>query len=793
MSKKSAPMLTGKKTSAPAISGSKMMAPGATTGGYSPYRGPVPDKRPRLGWWDVADPAAYFGIKGERTEEQKERVRQFREDWGDPKGGAVLNGFINGEYTAQQVDRYFGSTNFNAMIESDAYQGTIGAYEGDFGAFLQQEWDNLGSWMGDNTSLDMELGVLNTAPTQGLGGPRGAERGATLNTNRLAQENYMQAIRAAATEADVPLIVDSPDGAVYELNVGQFGDVGLGEYKQTKEPYDAIDIAGQIMGEVIKAVLVAGVTGEIGSAISDVMSFAENVQTADEVRENVGVLQQIVDTYVENKDLVDDIMGTVDDIIDTSTESVVPEDVEIDSSVSDAADQQPADEVVLPTQTTIEEAEEEEPVVVEPVVEETAEEEPSFQEQVVEAIEAGAEGDISDPKDTVDLDLFADTTADDTTTGDLSDDVDFSGEVDDGLFILDVLQEADFNAGNDVVLPDGTVINNRTHEMTGTPGYGGGIIVTERPTPDESGGGGAGGGGGAADTTTPTTTETTTTDTGEGDTIYADEPSTGPLEIGDGTDELIDQLEEAIEAETDDATREDLEEVLEDLKETQAEEPEEAVEQPEPDVFDPAETTAETTETEEAGADEDDDDGLLFIPGLPDEKEVEVPDDVVTTEVETTAPDVVDTVDLETQVPADTVVEDTTEDPADLGDSTVGDGAGDGDGDGGVGDGAGDEGEGEAGTGEAGAGETGTGEEGTGDDGTGEGEGGDGTGEGEGEEDAPAVKPRGMMAASRFQPYAGGGLPSQDIPFVGVPYEQKDYVIELNNLINRSLFGDMIS
>ena len=246
MSKKSAPMLTGKKTSAPAISGSKMMAPGATTGGYSPYRGPVPDKRPRLGWWDVADPAAYFGIKGERTEEQKERVRQFREDWGDPKGGAVLNGFINGEYTAQQVDRYFGSTNFNAMIESDAYQGTIGAYEGDFGAFLQQEWDNLGSWMGDNTSLDMELGVLNTAPTQGLGGPRGAERGATLNTNRLAQENYMQAIRAAATEADVPLIVDSPDGAVYELNVGQFGDVGLGEYKQIEEPDGFVEFASQI-------------------------------------------------------------------------------------------------------------------------------------------------------------------------------------------------------------------------------------------------------------------------------------------------------------------------------------------------------------------------------------------------------------------------------------------------------------------------------------------------------------------------------------------------------------------
>jgi hypothetical protein len=781
------------KMSMPAFMGSKMLAPGATTGGYFPYRGPVPDKRPRLGWWDVADPVAYFGIKGKRTEEQKERVRQFRQEWGDPKGGAVLNGFINGEYTAQQVDRYFGSTNFNAMIESDAYQGTIGAYEGDFGAFLQREWDNLGSWMGDNTSLDMELGVLTTAPTQGLGGPTGAERGATLNTSRLAQENYMQAIRAAATEADVPLIVDSPDGAVYELNVGQFGDVGLGEYKQVKEPYDAIDIAGQIMGEVIKAVLVAGVTGEIGSAISDVMSFAENVQTADEVRENVGVLQQIVDTYVENKDLVDDIMGTVDDIIDTSTESVVPEDVEIDSSVSDAADQQPADEVLLPAQTTIEEVEEEEPVVVEPVVEETAEEEPSFQEQVVEAIEAGPEGDVSDTKDTVDLDLFADTTDDDTTTGDLSDDVDFGGEVDDGFFILDALQEADFNAGNDVVLPDGTVINNRTHEMTGTPGYGGGIIVTERPTPDESGGGGAGGGGGAADTTTPTTTETTTTDTGEGDTIYADEPSTG-LEVGDGTDELIDQLEEAIEAETDDATREDLEEVLEDLKETQAEEPEEAVEQPEPDVFDPAETTAETTETEEAGADEDDEDGLLFIPSFPEEEEeVETPDDVVTTEAETDETVVDDDVDLETEVTADTVIEDTTEDPADLGDSTVGDGAGDGDGDGGVGDGVGDEGEGEAGTGEAGAGEEGAGEEGVGDDGTGEGEGGDGTGEGEGDEDAPVVKPRGMMAASRFQPYAGGGVQGQLPGFVGVEYQPKDYMVELNRIIGESLFGDMIS
>jgi hypothetical protein len=734
------------KMSMPAFMGSKMLAPGATTPTYYPTRGPVPDKRARLGWWDVADPVAYFGIKGERTEEQKERVRRFRQEWGDPKGGAVLNGFINGEYTAQQVDRYFGSTNFNAMIESDAYQGTIGAYEGDFGAFLQREWDNLGSWMGDNTSLDMELGVLTTAPTQGLGGPTGAERGATLNTSRLAQENYMQAIRAAAGQANVPLIVDSPDGAVYELNVGQFDDVGLGEYKQVKEPYDAIDIAGQIMGEVIKAVLVAGVTGEIGSAISDVMSFAENVQTADEVRENVGVLQQIVDTYIENKDLVDDIMGTVDDIIDTSTESVVPEDVEIDSSVSDVADQQPADEVVLPAQTTVEDLE------------------PSYQEQVAEAIEAGAEGDISDPKDTVDLDLFADTTDDDTTIGDLSDDVDFGGEVDDGLFILDVLQEADFNAGNDVVLPDGTVINNRTHEQTGTPGYGGGIIVTERDVVVEDEG------GGGADTTTTTTTAetTTTTDAGEGDRALSDEPLTGEPIGQDGTDQLIQQVEEAIEAEQNPEIKEDLEDFLEDLQEMETEEPEEVVEElPEPDVFDPAETVTETTETtEEAGAGEDDDDGLLFIPGLPeDETVVDTPDDVVVTEVDEVVAEVDEAVDdtddlldSEVEVPAETTeVSETTD-------------------------------EGQApGDGQEGTGETGTGEEGEGDDGTGEGEGGDGDGGGEPQPQKKPFTPEPIQAG-----LLTGSVPYQDIPFVGVPYEQKDYMVELNSLINRSLFGDLI-
>lgn len=159
-------------------------------------------------------------------------------------------------------------------------------------------------------------------------------------------------------------------------------------------------------------------------------------------------------------------------------------------------------------------------------------------------------------------------------------------------YFLDALELADFNAGNDVVLSDGTVINSRTHEMTGTPGFGGGQLVTERDVVVEDEGG-----GGAEAAPQPQPETTTTADAGAGDTIYADEPSTG-LEVGDGTDVLIEQLQEAIEAETDEATREDLETVLEGLEQAQAEQPE-VVEQPQAEVFDPEETTTEAQEEEE--------------------------------------------------------------------------------------------------------------------------------------------------------------------------------------------------
>lgn len=73
----------------------------------------------------------------------------------------------------------------------------------------------------------------------------------------------------------------------------------------------------------------------------------------------------------------------------------------------------------------------------------------------------------------------------------------------------------------------------------------------------------------------------------------------------------------------------------------------------------------------------------------------------------------------------------------------------------------------------------------------GEGEGGDGTGEGEGDEDAVA-KPRGMMAASRFQPFAGGGIQGSLPGFVAVEYQPKDYMMELDRIIGESLFEGMI-
>ena len=51
-----------------------------------------------VSWWDVRRPDVFFGVQGERTDEQKERVQQFRQEWGNVRGAAAVNGLIDGTY-----------------------------------------------------------------------------------------------------------------------------------------------------------------------------------------------------------------------------------------------------------------------------------------------------------------------------------------------------------------------------------------------------------------------------------------------------------------------------------------------------------------------------------------------------------------------------------------------------------------------------------------------------------------------------------------------------------------------
>ena len=94
------------------------------------------------------------------------------------------------------------------------------------------------------------------------------------------------------------------------------------------------------------------------------------------------------------------------------------------------------------------------------------------------------------------------------------------------------------------------------------------------------------------------------------------------------------------------------------------------------------------------------------------------------------------------------------------------------------------------GTGEGteGTGVEGDGVEGIGIDGTGEGTGGDGTGDGTG--DGAPVSAGGMFSPKPFQGYMGG-LSYQLPKFVGVYYQPRDYDVELNRIIQQSLFQGM--
>ena len=244
-----------------------------------------------VAWWDVRRPEVYFGIKGERTDEQKDLARRFRQEWGNVRGGAVLNGLVDGTYTADQVTDYWGTENFNSLIKAEGYQ--IEEFTGtadEFGAYLASQWDNISEFLGGTaTGPDGTLGSISAAPMQGMGGPKGAERGVSVTADRITQQEYVNAIRAAAEQAGIPIGVSSPDGAQYELNYGQFDDVALGEYKQTEEPYDALDIAGQIFSTVIETILTTAVTGQLFSTLSKIPQLQTAMETIGGVYRN-GVL-----------------------------------------------------------------------------------------------------------------------------------------------------------------------------------------------------------------------------------------------------------------------------------------------------------------------------------------------------------------------------------------------------------------------------------------------------------------------------------------------------------------------
>ena len=131
---------------------SSSVSPYESGAAASSFYGSFPDtteERQPLDWWDVEDPAAYFGVKGERTEEQQARARQFREEWGNVRGGAVLNGLIDGTYTADQVNQYWGAENFSSQIKASDYStGEFSGNPDDFGAYLQAEWDAVSGFYG---------------------------------------------------------------------------------------------------------------------------------------------------------------------------------------------------------------------------------------------------------------------------------------------------------------------------------------------------------------------------------------------------------------------------------------------------------------------------------------------------------------------------------------------------------------------------------------------------------------------------------------------------------------------
>src|SRR6056300_1563079 len=179
-----------------------------------------------VAWWDVRRPEVYFGIKGERTDEQKELARRFRQEWsggtgvGARGGSNALNSYIEGSVSADLLNSNWGSENLQALIKAGEFSSEAFEEGGNFGEYLSSQWENVSQFMGDTaTGPDGSLGSLSSAPSQ-IAGEKGR-----LSADSYAQQAYLDNIRAAADQAGVPFYVDGPANSSYELNVGQYDDV----------------------------------------------------------------------------------------------------------------------------------------------------------------------------------------------------------------------------------------------------------------------------------------------------------------------------------------------------------------------------------------------------------------------------------------------------------------------------------------------------------------------------------------------------------------------------------------
>jgi len=211
-------------------------------------------------WWDVRRPEVYFGVQGQRTDEQKDLVKRFRQEWSGgtgsgARGGAnAVNAFIEGRVTADQLSSNWGSENLQAIIKASEYStNEFSGNPEDFGAYLQSEWDALSEFTESTaTGPDGSLGSLSGTPLQ-ISGDKGR-----LSADDLAQGAFWDSIREAAEQAGVPLDVEGPSNSQYELNVGQFEDSPLGSYVQTQRPNADL---GDFVEAGVKVLLSMALTG----------------------------------------------------------------------------------------------------------------------------------------------------------------------------------------------------------------------------------------------------------------------------------------------------------------------------------------------------------------------------------------------------------------------------------------------------------------------------------------------------------------------------------------------------